>query len=71
MNTTAKTPDLSKLQAAHENQWVALAPDDYSVLASGETLAAVREEVSKVARTKTPVFLKVLPAGISFSPRVA
>lgn len=59
--------NLYPLLKPYENKWVALPPDKTRVLASGDTLAEVRQ---KIAVKDMPVvgFMKVVPLDSYYAP---
>lgn len=59
-----KNSDFTKiLNESHENKWVALSPDRYTVLGVSDSLV----ELSKKVLNKDAVYMKVLPSDTSFA----
>jgi hypothetical protein len=65
--STSTTPPLSQLLAPYENQWVAIAPDYTSVVASGRTLRETAAQVPAAQRERV-IFHKVLPFDAYYEP---
>lgn len=68
MNKAQKTKsiDLSEILKTYMGKWVALSKDERKVLASGELLKDVFEQVKKQG-FEEPIFLKVPPAFLPFT----
>ena len=55
------------LDASHENNWVAIAPDYSRVLA----VAATLDELMRTVTDSSAIFHRVLPRDVSFAPLLA
>ncbi len=59
-----KNYDLTKiLNESHENKWVALSPDRYTVLGSSDNLVELKDQVNN----KDAVYMRVLPSDTEFA----
>jgi hypothetical protein len=59
-----KNSDFTKiLNKSHENKWVALSPDRYTVLGSSDNLVELKDKVNN----KDAVYMKVQPSDVSFA----
>jgi hypothetical protein len=67
--TTSKAPDLSELIKPYENKWVAFSSDYRQVLAAGDTLREVDEQLEGVKKEEA-VFHKVLPFDADYVPQI-
>lgn len=56
--------------AAYENKWVALSPDFTRVLAAGDSVEEVDEQLQDSERAGA-VLYKVLPFDVVYAPQVA
>ena len=66
MKKTNKALNLSKLHPTYEQQWVAF--DGNEVLASGETLQDVTNQLSEEQRRTKPLLFRVPATDVSLSP---
>ena len=63
-NEIVSATDLSKIESAHPDMWVALSRDHAQVLGSAKSLA---ELIKQVPDSET-VYHRVLPRGVTFAP---
>jgi hypothetical protein len=63
-----EAPDLSRLHASYDDQWVALSTDYSEVLASAENLSSLLQKLSEKDKVSGPVFYKVPPKHSYYIP---
>ncbi len=65
--TIIKAPDLKGILKPFENKWVALSPDEQTVISSGDTLSEAEANLNEKEKHEV-VFFKVIPFSVGVAP---